>query len=79
MKTKELKDKEILVRAYKAVIEELGIAGFTRFIQLTQGGKNNWTEERDTILSQLNTMDLNDLVEFIRKTAKGPQKNQQVI
>jgi len=79
MKTEELKDKEILVRAYKAVIKELGIAGFTRFIQLTQGGKNNWTEERNEILSQLNTMDFNELVEFIKKTSRGPQKNQQVI
>lgn len=79
MRTKELKDDEILVRAYEAVIEELGIAGFTRFIQLTQGGKNNWTEERDKILNQLNTTDLNDLVEVIKKTAKGSKENQQII
>ncbi len=79
MRTKELKDDEILVRAYKVVIEELGIAGFTRFIQLTQGGKNNWTEERDKILNQLNIMDFNDLVEVIKKTAKGPKENQQII
>jgi len=34
MAVREVKDEEILERAYKAVVEELGIAGFTLFIRL---------------------------------------------
>lgn len=30
----------------EVLVKKLGIAGFTRFIRLTQGGRRNWTEER---------------------------------
>ena len=79
MAVKEVKDEEILERAYKAVIEELGIAGFTRFIQLTQGGRGNWTKEREKALEKFNNMALDELVDYIKKHSRGPKEGQEVL
>jgi len=79
MAVREIKDEEIIERGYRAIVEELGIAGFTRFIRLTQGGKGNWTEEREKALEELNRMDIDELVDFVKKNAKGPKEGQEVI
>ena len=79
MAVKEVKDEEILERAYTAVIDELGIAGFTRFIRLTQGGKGNWTEEREKALERFNNMTLEELVNYIKKHSRGPKEGQEVV
>ncbi len=76
---KEVKDEEIFERAYRAVIDELGIAGFTWFIRLTQGGRGNWTEEREKALERFNNMLLEELVDHIKKHSKGPKKGQKVL
>ena len=74
MAVKGINDEEIFERGYKAIVDELGIAGFTRFIRLTQGGKGNWTEERGKALKSLNKMSIDKLVDFIKKNTKGTKE-----
>jgi hypothetical protein len=78
-KIKELKDEEILEEAYEAIVEKLGLAGFTRFIRLTQGGRGNWTEERREVLKKFNQLSIDELTEIIHKNTKGPQENQKLV
>jgi DNA-binding FadR family transcriptional regulator len=72
-------DREILKRAYEAIIKELGFTGFWRFVEITYGKKGNWVEERKKILKELNTMDVEELIEYIKKHAEKPKEEQIVI
>ena len=76
---KELRDEEIVKEGYRAVIERLGLEGFSRFVRLTQGGRGNWTEEREKVLKEFNQMGLDELNELILKNTKGPEKGQKVV
>jgi hypothetical protein len=79
MALKELKDEDILERGYRAIIDELGIAGFTRFIRLTQERGGNWTEEKESILRKFNSMTIEELVDYIKEHSRGPKEGQEVL
>jgi hypothetical protein len=67
-------DRELIRKGCEALVEELGLEGFIRFIKLMSWAKGNWTEERKEILKELNEkllkMTTEEVVEYFSKKRK---------
>ena len=50
----EDKDRKLIEKGCEALVEELGLEGFIRFVRLMGWAKGNWTEERREVLKELN-------------------------
>ena len=72
-------DRELIKKGYRALIRELGLVGFVRFVRLTEGGRGNWTEERKEVLKEYNEMDIKELGELIKRNVRNQKKGQIVI
>ena len=66
-KTEQLNDKEINVRAYRAVYNELGVLGLIRFLRLKRLGKGDSTELRDALEKDLNWEDIEHEIAKLEK------------
>ena len=55
-------------KGYNALIKELGASGMAIFIRQFEGGKGDYTEEREALLENI---DIDDIVASIKK-----RKNQ---
>ena len=51
-------------RGYNALTKELGASGMAVFIRQFEGGEGNYTEERETLLDNV---DIDDIVASIKK------------
>ena len=51
-------------RGYNALTKELGASGMAIFIRQFEGGKGDYTEERETLLENV---DIDDIVASIKK------------
>ena len=70
----EDKDRKLIERGCEALVEELGLEGFIKFVRLMGWAKGNWTEERREVLKELNEkllkMSTEEVVEYFSKKRK---------
>ena len=67
MTTLEVPTAELLERGYQALLQELGPAGFIRFVQHFRPGTGDYTAERQTWLPQ--TVD--EVAQLMTARSKG--------
>ena len=70
----EDKDRKLIERGCEALVEELGLEGFIKFVRLMGWAKGNWTEERREVLKELNEkllkMSTEEVVEYFSEKRK---------
>lgn len=68
------KDRELMEKGCEALIEELGLEGFVRFVRIMGWAKGNWTEERREVLKKIENkllkMTTKEAVEYFSKGRK---------
>ena len=77
MSVQEINDLEVIRRGYKALIDELGIVGFIRFVRLTRGGKGNWTEEREEFRKRFEGKSAEEIAKIVKAIVRNSYQEEQ--
>jgi len=68
------RDRELIERGCKVLVEELGLEGFVKFVRIMGWAKGNWTEERKEVLREMEEellrMSPEEIVEYFSKRRK---------
>jgi len=70
----EDKDRKLIERGCEALVEELGLEGFIKFVRIMGWARGNWTEERNEVLKEIEEkllrMTTEEVVEYFSKRRK---------
>jgi len=68
------RDRKLIERGCKVLVEELGLEGFVKFVRIMGWAKGNWTEERKEVLREMEEellrMSPEEIVEYFSKRRK---------
>ena len=70
----EDKDRKLIERGCEALVEELGLEGFIKFVRIMGWARGNWTEERREVLKEIEEkllrMTTEEVVEYFSRRRK---------
>ncbi len=70
----EDKDRKLIERGCEALVEELGLEGFIKFVRIMGWARGNWTEERNEVLKEIEEkllrMTTEEVVEYFSRRRK---------